>query len=258
MLSCPTVPRSMLALEYPHRLMCRCFEGAIAACAAPLVGVLAAKAGYRGAGTVTHERDVDLKNAKALGNAMLAFMLVPWCLTLLLYTGEHFIAGGSDNCRCCRCATVLVQPRIGREISCGEDHLLAFAEGPGSRSLRGGLSYVKVLVNDWKALQLVHPLLLRLLQGCTTHTHETGKPRWQTSWGSHTRQPPRRQIHVDQGRGSVKRNSSWAAGVGGTQLKASMLSSMKPTNRSCSGCSLMTSKVCIGAALLRGGSLGHP
>jgi hypothetical protein len=31
---------------------------------------------------------VDLQNARALGNALLAFMLVPWCLTLLLYTGD--------------------------------------------------------------------------------------------------------------------------------------------------------------------------
>ncbi len=70
----------------------RCFEGAIAACVAPLVGILASRVGYHGAGTVTHDREVDLGNARALGNALLAFMLVPWCFTLLLYTGA--VAGG--------------------------------------------------------------------------------------------------------------------------------------------------------------------
>lgn len=45
---------------------------------------------------VTHDRDRDLGNAAALGNALLAFMVVPWCFTLALYTGPwqalvHFV-----------------------------------------------------------------------------------------------------------------------------------------------------------------------
>ncbi|EFN50878.1 hypothetical protein CHLNCDRAFT_141677 [Chlorella variabilis] len=69
----------------------RCFEGAIAACAAPLVGVLAERIfGFSGTGTVSQDRQQDLVNAAALGNALLAFLVVPWTLTLLLYTGLHW------------------------------------------------------------------------------------------------------------------------------------------------------------------------
>lgn len=69
----------------------RCFEGAIAACAAPLVGVLAERIfGYSGSGAVTHDRDTDLANAVALGNALLTFLVVPWSFTLVLYTGLHW------------------------------------------------------------------------------------------------------------------------------------------------------------------------
>ncbi|KAI3436365.1 hypothetical protein D9Q98_002418 [Chlorella vulgaris] len=68
----------------------RCFEGAIAACAAPFVGLLAERLfGFSGSGTVTHDRERDLANAAALGNALLAFLVVPWTLTLLLYSGLH-------------------------------------------------------------------------------------------------------------------------------------------------------------------------
>lgn len=48
--------------------------------------------GYRGKGTATRDPAVDRTNAEALGNALLAFMLVPWCFTLVLYTG---VDGGS-------------------------------------------------------------------------------------------------------------------------------------------------------------------
>ena len=36
---------------------------------------------------VSQDRQQDLANAAALGNALLAFLVVPWTLTLLLYTG---------------------------------------------------------------------------------------------------------------------------------------------------------------------------
>ena len=38
---------------------------------------------------MSHDRERDLANAAALGNALLAFLVVPWTLTLLLYTGGH-------------------------------------------------------------------------------------------------------------------------------------------------------------------------
>ncbi|KAI7839840.1 hypothetical protein COHA_006425 [Chlorella ohadii] len=69
----------------------RCFEGAVAACAAPLVGTLAERVfGFSGSGTVTRDRPTDLANAAALGNALLCFLLVPWTITLVLYTGLHW------------------------------------------------------------------------------------------------------------------------------------------------------------------------
>lgn len=37
---------------------------------------------------MTHDRQRDLANATALGNALLAFLVVPWTFTLLLYTSE--------------------------------------------------------------------------------------------------------------------------------------------------------------------------
>lgn len=45
---------------------------------------------------VTHDRQKDLANAAALGSALLAFLVVPWCLTLTLYTGAA--AGGAACC----------------------------------------------------------------------------------------------------------------------------------------------------------------
>lgn len=66
----------------------RCFEGAVAAFAAPLVGLLAEKwYGFSGASTVTGDRDRDLANARALGSALLAFLAVPWFICLCVYSG---------------------------------------------------------------------------------------------------------------------------------------------------------------------------
>lgn len=67
----------------------RCFEGAVAAFAAPLVGVLAEKwFGFTGSSAVTGDRDRDLANARALGSALLFFLAVPWTACLIVYTGE--------------------------------------------------------------------------------------------------------------------------------------------------------------------------
>lgn len=44
---------------------------------------------------VTHDRPRDLANARALGDALLVFLVAPWCLTLALYTG-----GCGERVRC--------------------------------------------------------------------------------------------------------------------------------------------------------------
>jgi hypothetical protein len=44
---------------------------------------------------VTHDRERDLANAAALGNALLAFLVVPWTLTLLLYSGGWWVGVGN-------------------------------------------------------------------------------------------------------------------------------------------------------------------
>ncbi|EFN51219.1 hypothetical protein CHLNCDRAFT_141208 [Chlorella variabilis] len=68
----------------------RCFEGAMAACSAPLVGMLAEDwFGFRGTSKVTGNRKADLHNAKALGSALLAFTTVPWIFCFLMYSGLH-------------------------------------------------------------------------------------------------------------------------------------------------------------------------
>ena len=69
----------------------RCFEGAIAACAAPMVGVLAQKLfGFKGEASPTGDRQSDLLKAQAIGNALLCFMAIPWSLCLVAYTGKAF------------------------------------------------------------------------------------------------------------------------------------------------------------------------
>lgn len=78
----------------PH--VCRCFEGAVAACAAPLVGLLAEKVfGFRGTATRTGDRALDLAKANAMGNALLCFLIVPWTLCLIAYCGEPLPHTGS-------------------------------------------------------------------------------------------------------------------------------------------------------------------
>ncbi|KAL3153038.1 hypothetical protein ABBQ38_012062 [Trebouxia sp. C0009 RCD-2024] len=69
----------------------RSFEGAVAACAAPLVGLVAEQCfGFQGS-VSTGEADVerDHTNARALGNSLLVCLLVPWSLCLLSYTGLY-------------------------------------------------------------------------------------------------------------------------------------------------------------------------
>lgn len=68
----------------------RCFEGAMAACSAPLVGLLAQRwFGFSGASKVTGDAALDLNNARALGSALLAFTTIPWAFCFLMYSGLH-------------------------------------------------------------------------------------------------------------------------------------------------------------------------
>ena len=68
---------------------CRCFEGAIAATSAPLVGLMSQRIfGFSGASTVSGDRQRDLANARALGNALLAFCCFSWTFCFLMYSGE--------------------------------------------------------------------------------------------------------------------------------------------------------------------------
>lgn len=68
----------------------RSFEGAVAACGAPLVGLLARAAfGFSGAAEVGAPGD-DLAKARSLGSALLAFTAVPWTLCVLFFTPLHW------------------------------------------------------------------------------------------------------------------------------------------------------------------------
>ena len=74
-------------------LACRCFEGALAALAAPLVGYLAEHVfGLHGTAAPTGDPSVDLPKARALGSALLILTAVPWTLCLLLYSGGACMA----------------------------------------------------------------------------------------------------------------------------------------------------------------------
>ncbi|KAL4859340.1 Zinc finger CCCH domain-containing protein 12 [Chlorella vulgaris] len=64
----------------------RAFEGAVAACGAPIVGWLAERLGFarEGGGDQT-----DMQRAEALGDAIVICTAVPWALCCLLFSGLH-------------------------------------------------------------------------------------------------------------------------------------------------------------------------
>ena len=69
----------------------RCFEGAVAAFATPLVGLMSERIfGFSGTSTVSGDPEVDIPNAHALGKALLAFLAVPWLFCFIVYSGIHF------------------------------------------------------------------------------------------------------------------------------------------------------------------------
>ncbi|CAL8466343.1 g5879 [Coccomyxa elongata] len=85
------VPEQLRSVVYAFD---RSFEGAIAACAAPLVGMIAERVfGFEG--HMEESVKDPLKgalNARALANALLCCLLVPWAFCLLFYCGlyKHF------------------------------------------------------------------------------------------------------------------------------------------------------------------------
>ncbi|KAK9861788.1 hypothetical protein WJX84_005582 [Apatococcus fuscideae] len=69
----------------------RCFEGAIAALAAPLVGYLAEHGfGFKGDAARTGDPQEDTRRAVALGGALFWFMVLPWVFSTTLYFGLYF------------------------------------------------------------------------------------------------------------------------------------------------------------------------
>jgi drug/metabolite transporter (DMT)-like permease len=54
--------------------------------------------GFSGASTVTGDRAVDLANARALGNALLAFCCVSWAFCFIMYSGEWGREGQVQLC----------------------------------------------------------------------------------------------------------------------------------------------------------------
>ena len=66
----------------------RCFEGAVAALAAPLVGYLAQHGfGFKGDAARTGDPEEDRRRAAALGAALVWFMVLPWVCSFILYSG---------------------------------------------------------------------------------------------------------------------------------------------------------------------------
>lgn len=82
------VPAHMRNLIYSFD---RTLEMAIAALAAPIVGIMAQTLfGFSGTASTTGHEETDHRNARALGNALLVCMIVPWFLCFVFYTGLHF------------------------------------------------------------------------------------------------------------------------------------------------------------------------
>ncbi|CAK0787030.1 hypothetical protein CVIRNUC_010246 [Coccomyxa viridis] len=118
----------------------RSFEGAIAACGAPLVGILAERLfGFKGAAELDPE-DVDMntKKALALGNALLVCMAVPWALCVIIYSGLHWTYP-RDKARAMDLA--MEEPSVHPELLRAQTLDLGYTLLPRTRSatLRGRL-----------------------------------------------------------------------------------------------------------------------
>jgi hypothetical protein len=88
------VPETLRSTVYAFD---RSFEGAVGACAAPLVGLIAERAfGFSGAVAAPDGGDggaAGRRNAAALGSSLLLCLVVPWALCLLCYTGAGMLGG---------------------------------------------------------------------------------------------------------------------------------------------------------------------
>ena len=120
----------------------RCFEGAVAAFATPFVGALSQHIfGFSGTSTVTGDPAVDVPNARALGNALLLFSVIPWTFCLLAYSGLHFTYPKDK-----RLAVALDREKSISEGSCGggggdgeeEEGNLILAAAGGEAAVVGG------------------------------------------------------------------------------------------------------------------------
>ena len=69
----------------------RCFEGAVAAFATPLVGFMSERFfGFTGTSKVSGDPKIDIPNAHALGSALVAFTTIPWLFCFLVYGSLHW------------------------------------------------------------------------------------------------------------------------------------------------------------------------
>jgi hypothetical protein len=63
----------------------------MAAFATPFVGLLSERLfGFSGASAISGDPAIDRPNARALGSALLTFLVVPWTLCLVAYSSLHF------------------------------------------------------------------------------------------------------------------------------------------------------------------------
>ena len=67
----------------------RSFEGAVAACGAPLVGLIAERAGFADSGEVQMGGTAAARNAGALAHSLLLCLTVPWVACFLFYGVLH-------------------------------------------------------------------------------------------------------------------------------------------------------------------------
>lgn len=83
------VPATKRSLIYAFD---RCFEGALAACAAPVVGAIAERVfGYDTRRAEANDGGgADAGNARALGRSLVCCLCVPWTLCFLIYFGLYF------------------------------------------------------------------------------------------------------------------------------------------------------------------------
>lgn len=81
------VPEEMYSRVYAFD---RSFEGALAACAAPVVGIVAQRVfGFQGSVSEGRGR-TEQGNAEALGDSLLLCLLVPWTFCFVFYTGLYW------------------------------------------------------------------------------------------------------------------------------------------------------------------------